>query len=107
MTDSINKERCMTNDIYRYQFREGVLPEDIDASLLLAIWGCEALHGETQTRLDAGHIFDPDKLTCVIDATTHVGRDLNRLFVGFVRREIGDDDFHVERVETAVTAAAA
>ena len=33
--------------------------------------------------------------------TTAVGRDLNRLFVGFVRREFGPDSFRVTRVEPA------
>ena len=35
----------------------------------------------------------------MIDAGTPVGRDLNRLFVGFVGREFGADAFTVERIE--------
>ena len=34
---------------------------------------------------------------CVIDSSTAVGRDLNKLFVGFLQREFGEDAFHVER----------
>ncbi len=88
----------MGTDLYRYDFDEKVQSEDLEAALLLAIWSCEALHGEAQTRLDAAHFLDPAKRACVIDAGTPVGRDLNRLFVGFIGREIGADAFTVKRV---------
>ena len=88
----------MTRTIYRYAFSREVAPEDVEASLVLAILGTEALCGESQTRLDAAHAFDPEKRACVIDADTDVGRTLNRLFVGFVRREYGEESFTVRRV---------
>ena len=89
----------MTKDIYRYNFQADAALEDVEASLLLAILATESLHGEAQVRLDAGHYFDPDRRACVIDAGTAVGKDVNRLFVGFLRREFGDDSFVVERVD--------
>jgi hypothetical protein len=88
----------MATDLYRYDFDEKVPTEDVEAALLLALWGCEALHGEAQTRLDAAHYLDPAKRACVIDAGTLVGRDLNRLFVCFIGREFGPDAFRVDRV---------
>ena len=88
----------MTKDMHRYTFARDVPPEEIEASLLLAILATESLHGEAQVRLDAGHVYDPAKRACVIDANTPVGRDFNLIFVGFVRREFGEDAFHVERV---------
>jgi hypothetical protein len=88
----------MTTDLYRYAFDARVRSEDIEAALLLAIWGCEALHGEAATRLDAAHYFDRAKRACVIDAGTPIGRDLNRLFVGFIGREVGPDAFRIERL---------
>lgn len=88
----------MKAEVYRYRFDDDVSTEDIESALLLAIWGCESLHGESQTRLDAAHFFDPAKRACVIDARTEVGMDFNRLFVGFVSRELGPDAFRVERV---------
>jgi hypothetical protein len=72
--------------------------EEVEATLLLAIWGTESLHGEAQTRLDAGHFLDRDRRACAIDAGTPVGRDVNRLFVGFLGREFGPESFHVERL---------
>jgi hypothetical protein len=89
----------MTKELYRYSFPPHVPVEDIEATLLLALWGAESLHGESQVRIDAAHFLDPDRRACIIDAGTPVGQDVNRLFVGFVRREFGDDAFRVERVD--------
>lgn len=86
-------------DIYRYTFPPEVPIEEVEASLLLAVLATESLHGETQTRLDAAHFLDLPKRALVIEAGTTVGRDLNRLFAGFLSREFGDDSFVVERVE--------
>ena len=72
----------MPTDAYRYLFRATTPPEEVEATLVLAIFAVEALHGESQTRLDATHAFDADLRTVVIDAGTPVGRDLNRVFVG-------------------------
>jgi hypothetical protein len=101
----------MTRDVYRYTFPPEVLIEDVEETLLLALWGAESLHGESQVRLDAAHYLDVDRRACVIDADTAVGRDMNRLFTGFVQREFGADAFRVERVnefpqENAQTVAA-
>jgi len=88
----------MPKELYHYVFAPDVPVEEIEASLLLAVLGTESLHGESQVRMDAAHYFEPAKRTCVIDAGTPVGRDFNRLFVGFLRREFGEDSFQVERV---------
>lgn len=89
--------------IYRYKFHRYVPLEDVEATLLLALMSAESLHGEAQVRLDAAHFLDSDRSTCVIDAGTPVGCDLNRLFVGFIRREFGVDAFTVERVNAVPT----
>jgi len=88
----------MTQKAYRYTFAPHDSLEDVEASLLLAIWGLESLHGEAQTHLDAGHFLDRDRRACAIDAGTPVGRDVNRLFVGFLGREFGPESFRVERL---------
>jgi hypothetical protein len=80
----------MARDVYRYTFPPEVSLEEVEASLLLAVWAVESLHGESQVRLDASHLIDSAKRACVIDAGTPVGRDLNRLFVGYIRREFAD-----------------
>ena len=83
----------MPRELYRYVFTPDAPIEEVEASLLLAILATESLHGECQVRLEAAHYFDAAKCACVIDAGTPVGRDLNRLFTGFVRREFGEDAF--------------
>lgn len=88
----------MSAEVYRYKFAPTVPFEEAESSLVLAIMAAESLHGQTQVRLDAAHAVDADKRSCVIDASTPVGRDLNRLFIGFIGREFGQDSFDVERV---------
>ena len=94
----------MTAALYRYEFDRTVSRADVESALLLALWGCEALHGEAQTRLDAAHYLAPDKRACVIDAGTPVGRDFNRLFVGFLTREMDADAFTTRRLVRDITA---
>ncbi len=88
----------MPTDVYRYRFQDTAPAAEVEATLLLSIFAVEALHGESQTRLDAAHAFDAKKRAVVIDASTPVGRDLNRVFIGFVTREFGPGSFRVERV---------
>lgn len=89
----------MTKEIYRYVFTEAVPIEDIESSLVLAVMATQSLHGESQVRLDAAQYLDAPSRACVIDGSTPVGRDLNRLFIGFIRREFGEDSFTVHRVD--------
>jgi hypothetical protein len=87
----------MNPTVQRYVFDAGTDPDDVRAALLLALWGTESLHGETNVRLEAGYFFDPELLFCSIEENVPVGRDLNRLFLGFLIRELGADAFTTER----------
>ena len=88
----------MERTIYRYLFRPEVPKVEVEASLLLALIAVEGLHGEAQTRLDAGHAIGGPFGACVIDATTPVGNDLAKVFTAFLRREFGEDSFRIERL---------
>ena len=66
----------MTRELYRYTFKAHVPIEEIEASLVLAIFATESLHGEAQVRLDAGHYLDPDRRACVVEAGAAAGKDL-------------------------------
>jgi hypothetical protein len=90
----------MSAEVYRYKFAPTIPFAEAESSLVLAIMAAESLHGQAQVRLDAAHAVDADKRSCVIDASTPVGRDLNRLFIGFISREFGPDAFEVERVDS-------
>jgi hypothetical protein len=89
----------MRESVYRYQFAPSVFQEEVECALLLSVMACESLYGYAETRLDAGFFLDESKRACVIDAGTPVGRTFNRLFVGFLAREISSQAFQVERIE--------
>jgi hypothetical protein len=91
----------MTQQLFRYSFQHDIPIEKIEATLVLAVLATESLHGEPEVRLDAAHFFDTDRRICVIDASTDVGRDLNRLLTGFLTREFGEDSFQLDRVDSS------
>jgi hypothetical protein len=85
--------------VYRYTFAPRVPLDEVAATILLAVWGAEALHG-ARAKLDAGHALDRVNRVCVVDARTAAGRDLNALFAGYLAREFGPTAFRAERVPT-------
>jgi len=89
----------VSRDIYRYRFEKDVPMKEARGSLLLAILAAECLHGESRVRLDADYCFGPVRRTCVVDASTEVGRDICRIFTGFAIKEFGEDAFKVERLK--------
>lgn len=87
----------MATIFYVFTFDESINLDEVRASLVLATMAVESLHGEAQAQLDMAYQFDDAKFQCLIDANTAVGRDLNRVFAGFLRREFTPDSFCVER----------
>lgn len=85
--------------VYRYEFDQAVSQQDAKDSLLLAVLAAECLHGASKVRLDAGYCWEKAKRSCVIDAGTQVGRQINQLFTGFAIRQFGSDSFKVEPVD--------
>jgi len=75
--------------------------QDVEESLLLAVLAAECLYGEARVRLDAGYSISERKRALVVDASTDIGRSINRIFTGFVTREFGEDAFKVERIAGA------
>jgi hypothetical protein len=80
----------------RYQFTPGPPFGDVEGALVVAALAVEILFGTEPVQRDA--ICRTDELTrcCVIDVSTDVGRALNRLFVGFLHRDVGMEAFTVE-----------
>jgi len=91
----------MNRELYRYNFTADVPLKDVEESLLLAVLATESLHGRALVRLDASFCLDSKKRSCVVDAATDVGRDIARIFTGFLSREFGEEAFKVERVGDA------
>lgn len=96
----------MDRERYRYTFEHEVALLDVECSLILAEIAVESLHGEAQTRMDARHRLVEERRFCEVAADTTVGRDLNRIFCGFLRREFPPTAFHVERLPALATAPA-
>ena len=92
----------MPSDVFRYRLGDAVPAADAEATLVLAILAVEALHGEAPARLDAGHAFDPKLRTVVIDASTAVGRDFNRLPI----RLVGDGGAEVAHADVVASRRA-
>jgi hypothetical protein len=100
----------MESHIYRYRFIDSLDLTEVRTTLTLALLATESLHGESRVRLESRYEFDNDDRICRIDASNEVGRDLNRLLLGFISREFGRDSFSVERLtsienDAATTAA--
>jgi hypothetical protein len=91
--------------VYRYTFQPSVPVEEIDHTLTLAIVGVESLHGASVTLNDVRHLFDTTKRAVVIQADTEAGRDLARLFTGYLSQEFWLEQFRVERVDSAAQRA--
>ena len=53
----------MNKEQYRYVFAPAAPPEEVEGSLLLALFAVESLHGEAQVRLDAAHFLSPAGIT--------------------------------------------
>lgn len=87
----------MTKQLYRYRFTAEVPIGDVGASFLLAFLATESLHGETQVRLDAAHSLNHRRRSCMINVQSRVGRDISRIFTGFLRHEFGEDAFSIKR----------
>ena len=87
----------MNRNWYCYRFPRTLNLAEVHATLHLAIVAAESLHGAAQVRLDAVFAFDRRRRRCDIAAGSAVGRDLNRLFAGFVVREFGAAAVRVER----------
>jgi hypothetical protein len=104
----------MKNEVYRYHFESSIDIAEVEATLVLAMIAAEGLHGAAKVRLEASHRFDAQQRTCVIESTAPVGMDINRIFVGFLRREFGEESFKVgpisgsnpDPVQSTATAAA-
>ena len=93
--------RCtVERAVFRYRFNAGVLVEEAESALALAITAAECLFGAAEVRLSARYLMKKRKRTCVVDASTTPGHAVNRFFVGFLNRAIGETAYEVDRVRS-------
>jgi hypothetical protein len=87
----------MPGPVYRYAIAAR-RRRSVERALVLSLNAVEALRGESAARLDARYFLDRPARRLVIDASTALGRDFNKLFAGFMASLAGPDSFRVERV---------
>lgn len=73
--------------------------EEASLTLKMCVLAAKSLHGESQFRLDSPFYLEIDSQSFLIDLESKTGRDLNLLFIGFLRKEFGPESFWTERVE--------
>ncbi len=83
--------------VYRYRFKEDVSLGEVEESLMLAVLATESVFGRSRVHLDASFCLNKEKRACEVDASTEVGRNIARIFTGFLSREFGEEAFRVER----------
>ena len=88
----------MANYAYRYYFDESVPAQEIVDTLLLSILAVESLYGPDRAREESKFTMDEERRTCVIEASTEVGRALDRIFAGFAVTEYGELLIQAERL---------
>lgn len=88
----------MKSHTYKHRFRDRVVPQAIEETFLLAIAAVEYLHGKPKVRKNARYCLRAHDRTCVIDASSDVGRDIMKLFSGFATRELGPGAFGVQQI---------
>lgn len=89
----------MTTNIYRFEIDKGVLLEDVQESLQLAIVALQGIYGDARVRVDATWHVDESRRLITIDSSTDIGSILVCIFTEFLLREFGDDAFDVRRIQ--------
>jgi hypothetical protein len=86
----------MSRTCRRYTFSDGVCWDDVVASLLLTTWATGSLHGETALKLDCWFQADHERHILLVDFNSPVGRDLDRILCGYLRREFDAQQFQID-----------
>jgi hypothetical protein len=95
----------MTKRICKFTFGRESDRRWIEGQLASAIEIAEILHGSARVRLDAGYVMSKDGSQLVLDATTAVGESIAQVLTGLLIRELGEDQFSVERIQREPDAA--
>jgi hypothetical protein len=91
----------MIQESFHYRFAESVPEQELEETLMLAVLAVESLHGRSRVRMESRFNLDKAGRTCVIDASTDVGRDLARIFTGYSVREYGERSVRIELSQTS------
>lgn len=87
-------------DVCRFTFDGSQSSEAVEGQLALAIAVAECMFGQARVRLDAAYLMDSDGRQLVLDVSTEVGRWVAQAYTGLLIRELGEERFSVERVNS-------
>jgi hypothetical protein len=94
--------------VCRFKLPRGLDREVVESQLALAIVATECTFGQAKVRIGAGYCISPTDETLngekgfqvVIDISTEVGEHIAQVFTGLMIRQLGEDKFIVERVDS-------
>jgi len=84
--------------VCKFKLPNGLDKETIEAQLALAIISAECAFGQPRVRISAGYLISKEKPEVAIDVSTEVGEHIAQVFTGLMTRQLGEDQFSVERV---------
>lgn len=86
-------------NICKFEFDDTVTKQDIEEHITLAIITAECTFGKPRVRLNAAYLASNGK--AVIDVSSEVGEHIAQVFTGLMDRELGEENFTVERIRNA------
>ena len=92
--------------VCRFTFAIEVDREAVEAQLALTIVVAECMFGQARVRLGAAYLMSEDGRRLALDVSSEVGEYITQLFTGLLIREMGEESFSVERIQSAPDAAA-
>ncbi|MFC1715626.1 hypothetical protein ACFL6S_18295 [Candidatus Poribacteria bacterium] len=92
--------------VCKFEFPEELDRETIETQLALAIVATECTFGQPRVRINAAYCLSPasdtsdgkTKPKVAIDVSTDVGEHIAQVFTGLMIRQLGEDQFKVDRI---------
>ena len=83
--------------VCRFKFPENIGKDIIESQLALAIVAAECNYGQPRVRINAAYCVSKKTPQVAIDISSEVGEHIARIFTGLMIRQLGEDQFTVER----------
>ena len=83
--------------VCKFKFPDGTDRETIESQIAMAITAAECTYGHPKVRISASYLISADKPEIAIDVSTEVGEHIAQTFTGLMIRQLGEDNFNVER----------
>lgn len=84
--------------VCRFKFPESLAKEVIESQLALAVIAAECNFGQPRVRINAAYCLSRETPQVAIDISSEVGEHIARVFTGLMIRQLGENDFTVERI---------